>query len=215
MKQMMIALSLLVMSATALADRPNDKILVCHVGSTLSSIEEDYMLNPDCTIPDGWDEGIDGEFTCPDAGKIDLILVSSKAKHIGNDSHAYGNDSDYAPLIANAGADPADFEDNTVPLDGIDDGCEAPIPLTCSDGVQNGLEEGVDCGLLACGITCQGTDSCSDGVQNGAEVGVDCGPVCGTTCPGTDTCSDGVQNGAEEGVDCGGACAVYCPTPEG
>src|SRR3989338_1612080 len=26
---------------------------------------------------------------------------------------------------------------------------------TCFDGVQNGLEEGVDCGLLACGVACE------------------------------------------------------------
>ena len=29
------------------------------------------------------------------------------------------------------------------------------IESTCFDGVQNGLEEGVDCGLIACGVACE------------------------------------------------------------
>ncbi|WP_026231607.1 cohesin domain-containing protein [Neolewinella persica] len=48
--------------------------------------------------------------------------------------------------------------------------------------------------------------SCSDGIQNGNETGVDCGgPDC-AACP-TPTCSDGIQNGTETGIDCGGSCA--------
>lgn len=45
---------------------------------------------------------------------------------------------------------------------------------TCSDGVQNGDEEGVDCG----GSNCAPCPSCNDGVQNGNETGVDCGGDC-------------------------------------
>jgi len=76
---------------------------------------------------------------------------------------------------------------------------------TCSDGIQNGAETGVDCG----GPDCAPCPTCSDGIQNGAETGVDCGgPDC-TACP---TCSDGIQNGAETGVDCGGPDCAACPT---
>jgi hypothetical protein len=55
--------------------------------------------------------------------------------------------------------------------------------------------------------------TCSDGVQNGSETGIDCGgPDCepceDATAP---TCSDGVMNGDEEGVDCGGSCPNACP----
>ncbi len=53
---------------------------------------------------------------------------------------------------------------------------------TCSDGVQNGNETGVDCG----GPDCPACPTCSDGVQNGNETGIDCGgpdcPACSTTC---------------------------------
>ena len=47
---------------------------------------------------------------------------------------------------------------------------------TCSDGIQNGDETGVDCGgsCPACPPTCD------DGIQNGDETGVDCG---GSSCP--------------------------------
>lgn len=48
---------------------------------------------------------------------------------------------------------------------------------TCSDGIQNGDETGVDCGG-SCPASCGPT--CSDGIQNGDETGVDCG---GSSCP--------------------------------
>jgi len=46
---------------------------------------------------------------------------------------------------------------------------------TCSDGVQNGTETGIDCG----GSDCDICPTCTDGIQNGDEQGVDCG---GTNC---------------------------------
>ena len=42
---------------------------------------------------------------------------------------------------------------------------------TCSDGVQNGNETGIDCG----GPDCDVCPTCDDGIQNGDEEGVDCG----------------------------------------
>ncbi len=49
---------------------------------------------------------------------------------------------------------------------------------TCDDGIQNGDEEGVDCGG-SCPDVCP---TCDDGIQNGDETGVDCGGSCGL-CP--------------------------------
>jgi len=62
------------------------------------------------------------------------------------------------------------------------------------------------------------TPTCTDGVQNGDETGVDCGGSC-SPCETTPTCTDGVQNGDETGVDCGGSCSpcetnAPCSTPE-
>lgn len=76
-------------------------------------------------------------------------------------------------------------------------GCDKEPAFTCSDGVQNGTEIGVDCGGEC--IICS---TCNDNVQNGIETGVDCGGVC-DACP---TCSDNVMNGTETGIDCGGSC---------
>jgi len=76
---------------------------------------------------------------------------------------------------------------------------------TCTDGVQNGNETGVDCG----GPDCPACPTCTDGVQNGNETGVDCG---GPDCPACPTCNDGVQNGNETDVDCGGPDCPACPT---
>ena len=51
--------------------------------------------------------------------------------------------------------------------------------------------------------------SCTDGIQNGDETGVDCGGSCPDDCPPAH-CSDGVISGDEEGVDCGGSCPDKC-----
>ncbi|MEL6535346.1 MAG: di-heme oxidoredictase family protein, partial [Bacteroidota bacterium] len=46
---------------------------------------------------------------------------------------------------------------------------------TCTDGMQNGDETGIDCGG-----SCTACPTCSDGEQNGDETGVDCGGSCGS-----------------------------------
>lgn len=57
-----------------------------------------------------------------------------------------------------------------------------------------------------------GGPTCSDGIQNGNETGVDCGgPDC-EACETTPTCNDSVQNGNETGVDCGGPDCQPCST---
>ena len=86
--------------------------------------------------------------------------------------------------------------------------CEAVA--TCSDGVKNGTEEAVDCGgdCKACNVA----PGCADGIQNGTEEGVDCGGDC-KACEAVATCSDGVKNGTEEEVDCGGDCKACTVAP--
>ncbi len=92
-------------------------------------------------------------------------------------------------------------------------GCGGSTGPTCTDGIQNGNETGVDCGGDC--APCSGGATCSDGVQNGNETGVDCGG----SCPACPTCSDGIQNGNETGVDCGGDCSPCtggsCDAPGG
>ncbi len=84
---------------------------------------------------------------------------------------------------------------------GIDcGGPDCPACPTCTDGIKNGSETGIDCG----GANCPACPSCTDGVKNGQETGVDCG---GPSCPACPSCADGVQNGTETGIDCGGSCA--------
>ncbi len=82
---------------------------------------------------------------------------------------------------------------------------------SCTDGIQNGDETGVDCGGSNCS-PCEAAPSCTDGIQNGDETGVDCG---GSNCPPCETapsCTDGIQNGDETGVDCGGSNCPPCET---
>ncbi|MCX6810170.1 MAG: hypothetical protein NTY30_00305 [Candidatus Berkelbacteria bacterium] len=57
--------------------------------------------------------------------------------------------------------------------------------------------------------------TCSDGIKNQNETGVDCGGSCNacSITPQPITCSDGIQSGDETGVDCGGSCNVCPSTP--
>jgi hypothetical protein len=61
-----------------------------------------------------------------------------------------------------------------------DDKNDDPKPVvieTCSDGIQNQNETGIDCGGI-----CTPCPTCSDGIQNQDETGIDCGGVCPNTC---------------------------------
>jgi len=79
------------------------------------------------------------------------------------------------------------------------------VTATCTDGIQNGGETGVDCGGPTCGKCVIGTR---------CRVDADCQP--GSTCVmlvcrvNQSTCADGIQNGDETGVDCGGAICNKC-----
>jgi hypothetical protein len=78
--------------------------------------------------------------------------------------------------------------------------CSAP---TCSDGVLNGEETGLDCGETAC------TTKCEDG--QGCAFPVDCvSGVCWAGVCEPPACIDGIKNGEETGTDCGGPCDP-CP----
>ncbi|MBK9734072.1 MAG: hypothetical protein IPO92_03505 [Saprospiraceae bacterium] len=71
------------------------------------------------------------------------------------------------------------------------------VTPTCTDGIQNGSETGVDCGG-----TCPPciVPNCTDGILNNGETSIDCG---GPNCPACPSCTDGIRNGLETGVDCG------------
>ena len=75
------------------------------------------------------------------------------------------------------------------------------------------MEKGIDCGF-PCPDYCE--PAADDGIQNGDEDGVDCGGSTGVPCP-TPTCSDGIQNGTETGIDCGDmpepSLCGECPDP--
>ena len=77
---------------------------------------------------------------------------------------------------------------------------------SCTDMVQNQMEEGVDCG----GPNCESAPcpTCTDKIKNQDEEDIDCGGSCPDACP---TCTDNIKNGDEDDVDCGGACDA-CPS---
>ncbi|MCK6544926.1 lamin tail domain-containing protein [Myxococcota bacterium] len=82
----------------------------------------------------------------------------------------------------------------------------------CTNGIQDGDEDDVDCGGLSCAVCgpSGGGGTCTDGLQNQGEAGIDCGGPCPNACA---TCNDGIQNQDETGIDCGGAvCPACAPT---
>ena len=83
-----------------------------------------------------------------------------------------------------------------------------PLP-TCSDGMKNGTESGVDCGGGAC-------PACATG--GGCIAPTDCqSAVCdlGSKTCSAPSCTDNLKNGNETGPDCGGPCSNRCDTGVG
>ncbi|MCS6913220.1 MAG: FG-GAP-like repeat-containing protein [Myxococcales bacterium] len=82
----------------------------------------------------------------------------------------------------------------------------------CDDGVQNGVETGVDCGgpCPPCG------PSCTDRIRNGDETDVDCGGSC-SPCLGGQACLRGpdCSSGRCEGNTCVRAFGLSSVTPDG
>ncbi|MGM5482347.1 MAG: hypothetical protein ACQESF_02690 [Nanobdellota archaeon] len=81
---------------------------------------------------------------------------------------------------------------------------------SCTDGIKNQNEKGIDCGGPCAPCSDEPQASCSDGIKNQGEKGVDCGGPC-SPCP---SCSDGVKNQGEKGIDCGGPCAPCSDEPQ-
>ena len=82
---------------------------------------------------------------------------------------------------------------------------------TCTDGVANHGETGVDCG----GPCAQQCVVCGDGVKQAAEQCDDGNLTNNDSCSNScilATCADGAQNHGEIGVDCGGPCAACALT---
>ncbi|MCB0598447.1 MAG: T9SS type A sorting domain-containing protein [Lewinellaceae bacterium] len=138
------------------------------------------------------------ENACLPDGCYDFVIYDSYGDGIccsyGIGSYTLTDDSDGSTLASGGAFGSSETTNFCVSLGG------GP---TCTDGIQNGSETGVDCGG-----TCPPCPTCNDGIQNGDETGVDCG---GSSCPACPTCTDGIQNGDESGVDCGGSCPNPCP----
>ena len=86
--------------------------------------------------------------------------------------------------------------------------------VSCSDGVQNGDEAGIDCGGSKCPPChpCGLIEVCNNGKDDNCDGQVDCADwYCENDpyCVGI-RCGDGLQNQGETGIDCGGPCSP-CP----
>jgi hypothetical protein len=115
----LFAVSLLLMSS-GLAAR-QEKTLVCHVGSQAGPGGEVFLDDPDCVPSE------ENSYFCPDAGKIDLIVVGNADAHLGNPSHSWDGLADYEPAEVGASGDGTEDSDG----DGVDDGCEPAMPCPC------------------------------------------------------------------------------------
>jgi hypothetical protein len=105
-----------------------------------------------------------------------------------------------------ADTDPNDPEDYPFKILNEEEEDEEEIEETCSDGIQNQGETGIDCGG-----PCPPCPTCNDGIKNChimpngvtlCETGIDCGGPC-EPCP---SCNDEIQNQGETDIDCGGPC---------
>ena len=144
--QTVFVCTLMLIATTAVAAK-QEKELICHVGSEVGPGGEVYLDDPGC-IPIE-----ENDYFCPDAGKIDLILVAKRARHLGNPSHMYDGISDYTPEEVYASGDGKDDSNG----DGIDDGCEplngnTPIGTITEDILRGGIPPGADRGVESAAV---------------------------------------------------------------
>lgn len=121
LSQLILGCAVLAFASTGFAKQ--EKTLICHVGNEAGPGGETYLDDPNCVPSDA-----NGYF-CPDAGKIDLIVVPEHAKHIGNASHSWDGISDYLPETVGASGDGTEDSDG----DGVDDGCQPQELCPCWD----------------------------------------------------------------------------------
>jgi len=84
----------------------------------------------------------------------------------------------------------------------------------CGNGVQDGLETGVDCGGGECKVCpvgggCAADSDCESGhcpVSRGYCISSEADGTCPAVDPDNPSCGDCVKNGTETDVDCGGDC---------
>jgi len=127
------ALALVCLLAAGAAVAKQEKTLICHVGNELGSDGATYLENPDCTPPEGYTAE---DYVCPDAGKVDLIVVAKARKHLENESHFWDGMFDYEPSEVGASGQGTDDSNG----DGIDDGCE-PAAAACPCWDEAGLQQ--------------------------------------------------------------------------
>lgn len=172
-----------------------------------------FVVNVPICLPDDcytftiYDSGNNG--ICCTFGQGNYTLVNDETGEVIASGGQFGT-SESTSFCLNATPNNPTCDDGLQNGDeeGVDcGGSDCSACPTCNDGLLNGDEEGIDCGGSNCD-PCTVEPTCDDGIQNGDEDGIDCG---GPACPDCPTCDDGIQNGSETGVDCGGADCPTCP----
>lgn len=101
---------------------------------------------------------------------------------------------------------------------GVNNSCASPPCTcqdpTCTDGVQNQDEKGIDCAgaCLASNLTCPPGTPCVSGAECNSGF---CHNTLNTCMFSSCSPADGVQNGNETGTDCGGSDCAACPNGQG
>lgn len=113
---------------------------------------------------------------------LNVLWAHEIGHNLGSDHDNSGSNTIMAPSVTKT-SNWSNMSINTIEAEiNSNQGCliNCTGGPTCSDGIQNQGETGVDCGgpCTACPPTC------SDGIQNGTETGVDCGGSC-PDCPAT------------------------------
>jgi len=113
-------------------------------------------------------------------GCCDYVTVYDNNTNSGTQLY-YGDGADPNPGVVTSTGNCITItwdSDGSVINGGWDATISCYTPGTCSDGIQNQNETGIDCGGTYC-YPC----TCYNGVQDAGEDGTDCGTVCGVPCP--------------------------------
>lgn len=123
MNALKLAIGCALLLAATLVNAKPEKMLVCHIGNETGPGGETYLDDPNCVPSDL------NNYFCPNAGKIDLIVVPERAaaNHLENPNHYWDGISDYDPIAMGASGDGTEDSDGN----GVDGGCEIPDVCPC------------------------------------------------------------------------------------
>jgi hypothetical protein len=189
-----------------------------HECSAVGSMRCSESVIEACTVDDNgckiWESGVDcsnSDRICDEQGDLAECVGGADETCDDGTQNQDETDVDCGGSVCNACAEgelceeARDCATNNCDANNSDQ-CVATDTETCTDGIQNQDETGVDCGGATCSA-CEADEGCTEASDCASGY---CDTDSGVCLADAPSCDDGVKNQDETDVDCGGATCSAC-----